>query len=154
MIECPDYGDPVLVPRGWYKHINSTQIVYHAREYGYEGDLVPVVLRGSRHCRMAKRYSQSDYGIGVIMRLLRIKHITETDSAKWCDWCIAVLFPMCRKQPWWHHQRSLWGISARLIDGVVLIDGKFVWVRDKKHLANVKKIASAMNRIGKIENLR
>lgn len=154
MIECPDYGDPILVPSGWYKHIESTQIVYHAHEYGYEGELSPVVLRGSRFCRIRKYRAQSDYGHTVIMRLLRMKRITETDQSKWYDWCRAVLFPMCWKQPWWHNQRSLSDISCMLRDYLVLIDGELVSIYDKTQMANVKKLAAAIKKVDKMEKLR
>lgn len=149
MMPSPDYGDPILVPRGWYTQINCDQIVYHAREYGYEGDLVPVVLRGSLHCRMRKRNSPRDYGLSVIDRYIRHKRLTFTHFLPWQQWLEDVLFPMARNKKWWHMQRSIWDIKYRELSNeyTVYIDGRLQLVFDPIRMRNVKRIHAALNRL-------
>ncbi|HEX7911770.1 MAG TPA: hypothetical protein VF534_27265 [Paraburkholderia sp.] len=148
MIECPDYGDVCLVPRGWYRLPESRQIVLHAREYGYEGDLMPVVLRGSRHARIHKYACHRDYGHAALMRYIRMSRATFVDVDEWQKFCTDRLFPMAHRQPWWNRQRSLWEIFFYMVNPWrVLIDGEITLITDKRQMANVRKIYSAMKKL-------
>lgn len=148
MIECPNYGDVCLVPMGWYTNIESRQVVYQAREYGYQGDLSPVVLRGARHCRIHKHASHRDYGYSVLMRYIRMRRLTFIDRKEWEQFCLEKLLPMAQRQPWWHRQRSLWTMFFYMVrDWQVFIEGEPVLVTDKQMMANMKKIHSAIRRL-------
>lgn len=148
MIECPDYGDVCLVPRGWYRQIESRQIVYCAREYGFDGELTPVVLRGSRHARIHKHYSHRDYGHSVLLRYIRMRRITCLESSEWEKFMLDTVLPMAQKQPWWHRQRSLWEIFYYMVGEFrVFIDGRPIVIADKRQMVNVKKIHAAMKRM-------
>lgn len=148
MIECPNYGDVCLVPQGWYRNIQSRQVVYQAREYGFDGELTPVVLLGSRHSRIHKHNSHRDYGHSVLMRYLRMRRITCVDPGEWSKFMIGTLLPMAQKQPWWHRQRSLWNIFYYMVnEWRVVINGKPLEVADKRQMAAVKRIHSAMKKL-------
>jgi hypothetical protein len=149
MTPSPDYGDPILVPSCWYKQIDCSQVVYHAREYGYTGDLMPVVLRGALHCRMQKWRSPRDYGLVVIDRYIRRKRLTFVHFRPWQKWLEDVLFPMARKKRWWNMQRSIWDIQYRALSNeyTIYIDGSIALVFDPERMRNVKAIHAAIQRI-------
>jgi hypothetical protein len=139
------YGDPILVPRNWYKTIHCYQIVSGSHAMGYPAGFEPVVLRGAEHCRRWRRGSARNYGTAVLTRYVRRLRLTETDPRRWVDWLNTKLLPIASNRNWWPHQRAcMQDLRSMVSDCSAVIDGEEVRFYTDAARRNVRALHKAM----------
>lgn len=139
------FDDPILVPAHWYGHLHSYQTVRGSGLMGYSYWDRPVVLRGSLHCRMAKRGGARHYGTAVLIRYIRCLRISQVDAGNWGDWVCRELVPMAATRRWWPLQRACADDILALVSPYrVVLEGEAVTVRSGEAYRNVMRLARVL----------
>lgn len=149
------YDDPVLVPAKWYDRVCSYQTVHGSGLLDCAPGDRPVVMRGSLHCRMAKRGGARQYGTDVLMRYIRRLRITQVDAGEWHDWVCHDLVPLAATRRWWPLQRACVGDILALVSPYhVVLNGGAIFVRNGEAYRNVKRLARALDTLSRFEDGR
>ena len=140
-----------FVPESTYPDHCSTRVVVGGGTYNVQPDQIPVVLRGSRHCRLWKhgnghaRY----YLYHLAQRFIRKHRITCADEKEWSHYMRCTFFPLFTKHPLWHRQRTVGDRIQAMVNEYhqsMLVDGKQVHLQTGQW-ARARRLYLAMRRM-------